>query len=404
MQRILFVDDEPRILDGLRRMLRGLRQEWDMHFAESGAAALELLAQQPFEVLVTDMRMPGMSGAELLARVKELHPDVVRIVLSGHAERDAVMQTFGVSQQYLTKPSDQATVQRAVNRALVLRERLASPHIKQVLGGMSGLPALPSVYQELVACLKSPDVSLGEVGRIIGSDVGMTAAILKIVNSAYFGLPRPLATIERAVAFLGLDTVMSLTLEHGLFGSGEALIAVPGLNGDELRRRSLKIAAVARVLAKQEEVTRECGDEAFLAGVLHDFGMLLLASGLPERYAQVGTLAQSRPLPWEEAEREVLQTTHAEAGAYLLGLWGFEDSLIEAVLFHATPGQAPTPEWGLAGLVHVASAMVAHPQLTDPDDPALGLEPGYLARLGLRDRWPAWHEACAGVLSGSVAS
>ena len=401
MKSILFVDDEPRILDGLRRMLRGMRGEWDMHFAESGAAALELLAQAPFEVLVTDMRMPGMTGGELLVKVKQLYPDVVRIVLSGHADTEAAMQTFGVTQQYLVKPCDQATLQRTVNRALALRERLNSQHIRAVVGGISNLPTLPAAYQELVTCLRLPNSSLADVGRIIGSDVSMTASILKVVNSAYFGLQKPLATIERAVAFLGLETIMALTLDHGLFGSGQP---VPGLDADELRRRSLKTAAVARILARHDNLADSMVDEAFLAGMLHDLGKLVLATSFPERYGEVGKLARSMNLPWHEAEQQILQATHAEAGAYLLGLWGFPDSLLEAVLYHACPGQAHIREWGLAGIVHVACSMALHPEVNDPDDPALGLETGYLADLGLRDRWPAWKKACQGVLEGSLVS
>lgn len=401
MKQVLFVDDEPMILDGLRRMLRGMRQEWEMHFAESGPAALELLARGPFDVVISDMCMPGMNGAELLAEIKRLYPDIIRLVLSGHAETDVVMQAFGVTQQYLAKPCDQQTLRGTVDRALTLKQRLNNDSVKRVVGSIDALPSLPVVYQELVACLKSPDASLAEVGRIISGDVGMTVGILKVVNFAYFGLPKPLAAIERAVAFLGLETVMALTLEHGLFGGGQDLPAIPGFSLDQLRRSSLATAAVARVLARQETVTEHLTDEAFITGVLHDMGQLVLVSGMPERYGKVGELAQSKGLAWHEAEQELLQTTHAEAGAYLLGLWGFPNPVVEAVLFHTAPSQAPTQGWGLPGLIHVSCSLAAHPEVADPDDPILGLEPGYLEGLDLKDRWPAWQEACRPMLAGS---
>lgn len=400
MKRVLFVDDEPLILDGLRRMLHSMRQEWAMQFADSGASALEHLAQEPCDVVVSDMRMPGMNGAQLLSEVKRLYPDVVRIVLSGHAETDLVMQAFGITQQYISKPCDPQTLRQTVDRALALKQRLYNDNVRLVIGRMGALPNLPGVYQELVACLKSPDASLAQVSRIIASDIGMTAGILKVVNSAYFSLPKPMATIERALTLLGLKTVMALTLEHGLFCGRPAMLAVPGFSLEQLRRRSLATAAVARTLAAQEKVTEALTDEAFITGMLHDMGQLVLASGMPDRYGEVSALARERGLAWHVAESEILQTTHAEAGAYLLGLWGFPNPVVEAVLFHPAPSQAPTPGWGLPGLIHVAAAMAAHPGVTDPDDPTLGLEPGYLDELGLKDRWPAWRDACNAALTG----
>lgn len=403
MNRVLFVDDEPLVLEGLRRMLRGMRQEWQMEFSESGAAALELVVHEPCDVVVSDMRMPGMNGAQLLTEIKRLRPDVIRVVLSGHAETDAVMQAFGVAQQYLTKPCDQQTLRQTVDRALGLKQRLQNDAVKRAVGSLDSLPTLPAVYQQLVTCLQSPDASLVDVGRIISGDVGMTASILKVVNSAYFGLGKPIKTIDNAVVFLGLSTVMALTLEHGLFGGGQAMPAIPGFSLDDLRRHSLATAAAARVIAGEEAGTENLTDEAFVTGVMHDMGRLVLALSMPERYGEVAALVGSQGLAWHEAERELLQATHAEAGAYLLGLWGFPNTVVEGVLFHPAPGQAPSQGWGLPGIMHVAAAMAARPGATDADDPALGLEPGYLEKLGLKDRWAAWHEACRPVLAGSAA-
>jgi HD-like signal output (HDOD) protein/CheY-like chemotaxis protein len=404
MKSVLFVDDEPCILDGLRRLLRGMRNEWCMHFAESGAAALELIEQRPVDVVVSDMRMPGMSGAELLAKVKERQPEIVRIVLSGHAETDSVMRAFGVAQQYLVKPCDQDALKRAIERAFVLKQELGDRQVARAVGNMGSLPAVPAVYHELVTRLRSPDTSLGEVARIISNDVAMTAEILKIVNSAYFALPRPLTTIERAVAFLGIDMIMTLTLEHGLFAGGTGMRKVTGFDPDILRRQSRQAAAVARMLARQDDATRDLEDEAFLTALLHGIGKLALAMGMPDLYDKVGELVRTQGRPWRDAELSVLSVTHAEVGAYLLGLWGFHDSMLESVLFHDTPSRCTTPGWGLAGIVHVATSMVRCPHATDAQDPALGLEPGYLAKVGMADRWPDWRQACEGIFDRRAAA
>jgi HD-like signal output (HDOD) protein len=398
MKRILFVDDEPMILDGLRRMLRGMRNEWEMHFVDSGEAALALLAQTPCDVVVSDMRMPAMNGAQLLNQIKLRHPEILRIVLSGHAEADMVMQAFGVTHQYLLKPCEQGTLREAIARACRLQEALHSTRVQQVIGGIDHLPTLPATYQQLVSCLRSPDCSLAEVGRIIGDDVGMTAAILKIVNSAYFGLTKPIASIERAVTFLGLEAVMALVLEHGVFGAAQPP-EVPGFDLQALRRDSLRAAAAARAIAKLEPALMESCDEAFLSGVLHDVGTLALALYLPGNYVEVGTHRQQHGVPWHEAERAVIGVSHAEAGAYLLGLWGFQNPVLEAILFHETPEDAPTSGISLVTALHVGHAIASHPERENPADLAPELRPGYLERVGALDRWPAWREACLKVLT-----
>ena len=105
MKNLLFVDDEPRVLQGLQRQLRVMREEWQMDFVESGPKALEFLATSPVDVLVTDMMVPGMDGAQLLTEVMKRHPDTVRLVLSGHADREAVLRLVGPVHQYLDRKS-----------------------------------------------------------------------------------------------------------------------------------------------------------------------------------------------------------------------------------------------------------------------------------------------------------
>jgi DNA-binding NtrC family response regulator len=121
MIRILFVDDDQDILAGLRNRLRAQRSRWDMVFVQSGYEALEELELASFDVVVSDMRMPLMDGAELLAQVKDRHPDVARIVLSGDAERDAVQRALPIVHQFLTKPCDGNVLRAAIEQVLANR-------------------------------------------------------------------------------------------------------------------------------------------------------------------------------------------------------------------------------------------------------------------------------------------
>ena len=119
-KRILFVDDEPMILQGLQRMLRPLRDEWDMVFVDGGEKALAAMAESTFDVVVTDMRMPVMNGAQLLTEIRKRHPSTVRLILSGHADKDLVSQCLGVAHQYISKPCDPEQLKTTIRSACLL--------------------------------------------------------------------------------------------------------------------------------------------------------------------------------------------------------------------------------------------------------------------------------------------
>ncbi|MEO8223695.1 MAG: response regulator [Gammaproteobacteria bacterium] len=400
LKHILFVDDETRILDGLRRLLRSRQHEWQMSFVESGPAALELMARTPIDVIVSDMRMPGMDGAELLTRVKAEYPRTIRIVLSGHAEIDAVMSVFGIAHQYLTKPTDPLMLKATIDRAEALSSLLNDATLKGVITGIENLPTLPAVYQKLVACLRSENTSLGDVGKIISEDVGMSVKILKIVNSAFFGVTRPITKIERATTVLGLEVVMALALDHGVFGAG-TIPDIAGFDLPALHRRGLRTAAVARAIARTIPAMAAQSDAAFLSGVLHEVGQLVLAQSMPTRYADVAAYQASQGSTWSTAEMALLGTSHSAVGAYLLALWGFDNSIVEGVAWHEHPGLGPASGFSLPGLIHVAHCIAEHPDISDSANAQLGLDPLFLQQEGVLDSWPEWHKTGQAVLTGS---
>lgn len=403
MTRILFVDDEPNIRDGMRRMLRSMRNEWEMEFADGGEAALKTIdewsaASKPFDVVVSDMRMPGMDGADLLAKVKEVSPDSVRLILSGHSDTASIMKTIGNAHQYLNKPCDPDLLKHTIKRAFALRMLLRDEHLQKVVGQIGGLPSLPVVYQEVMACLQKPNASLGDVGKVIGKDVGMTATLLKLVSSAFFGLSKPVSTVERAVSFLGLDTLIALVLGQGIFKESPP-INVAGFSLEGLWQHSLETAAAARTIARQQGLDKATLDDAFLAGMLHDIGKLVLAQSMPDIYGTV--LQEAGTGLAAAAEREALSTTHADVGAYLLGLWGLTDAVVEAVAFHENPGDAPTQALGLPLIIHAADRLLRFPDQTDPAHEQLSLDVRCLDELGVRERWPVWQAAWSAHLAGA---
>jgi putative nucleotidyltransferase with HDIG domain len=393
--RVIFVDDEPRVLEGLKRMLRPKRNEWSMKFVGSAQAALEALKSEPCEVVVTDMRMPGMNGAELLEIVQREYPDTIRLILSGQAETESVMKALGVSHQFLSKPCDAEILQGTISRAFALRDLAGSEQVKTLVARINKLPTLPTSYQKLVEVLRSPNSSIEDVADIISTDPAMTARLLKLVNSAYFGLQKPVADVGRAGALLGLDRIMALVLGQGIFSDCEAP-KVAGFSMEALWQHSVTTAAAAHRIAQAEKLDRDMVAAAFLAGMLHDIGKLVLAMGLPEQYAKVLEQAASgRPGELQQMEMLELRASHTDVGAYLVGLWGLPNTIAEAIAYHEDPSQSRSGAFGLPAIVHAADRMAYRPDITDPRSPELGLNVAYFEKHGRIDRWNDWREAFA---------
>jgi putative nucleotidyltransferase with HDIG domain len=380
MIRILFVDDEADVLQGMRRTLREMRHEWTMEFATSGAAALEELAKTPADVIVSDMRMPGMDGWELLGEVKKLHPQTVRLVLSGHAEASSIMRAVGTAHQYLAKPCESGTLKAAISQTYRLRDLLSSDRLAQLVGRVDTLPSAPKAFQEILACLQRPNASVADAGKIIGRDVAMTANVIKLVNSAFFGTRQPVSTADRAVAYLGLDTLGALVMGHGVFKSG-VTTGLEGFSLERLWQHSLDVAAAARMVALNQRLLPPKVDAAFLGGMLHDVGKVVFATRL--------AAGSDGPAISAEDAFAQMEAHHAEVGAYLLGLWGFPNSIVEAVAFHESPSKAMAEGLSVPALLHIADRLV-HQRNSQGSAAVRELEPGLLDTLGLADRWPVW--------------
>jgi putative nucleotidyltransferase with HDIG domain len=382
-RRVLFVDDEPNVLDGLRRMLRPFRTEWDMRFASSGPAALAAMADHPADVLVTDMRMPGMDGDALLAEIRRLHPLTVRIVLTGQCTREAMLRLARLAHRVFTKPCDPDELKEAVLRACSLQDMLRSPALVALVGRLGSLPTPPALYTQIVAELENPDGSLAGVGDLIARDVGMAAKLMQMANSSLFGLKRQMAGPAQAVQVLGTETTKALVLASEVLTRYDPAALRP-FSIDDLWGHSRAVAALAGAIA-QAEAGRACAAEAWIAGLFHDIGRLTLASQQPDAYREVFRRVRDDRLTVLAAERHVFGAAHAEVGAYLLALWGLPTPIVEAVAWHHAPSESPVAAFGALTAVHAAEAILA------PDE-GTPVDAAYLERLGLAEQLPRWAE------------
>ncbi len=395
MTKILFVDDEEMVLKGLRRMLYAAQDQWEVSFATSGAEALEEMANQVYDVIVSDMRMPVMNGNQLLAEVMERHPCTARIILSGHADLDLILESTCYAHQYLSKPCEENELIAIIERCCRAQELLPDRASAELVSRMSTIPSLPTLYSEILSVINSDSWSIDDVAAIVAKDVGMTAKILQIVNSAFFGFPRHFSSAAEAVGVLGVNTLKALVLSVKLFSQFEK-DTVGGLNLEKATQHNMRTGVLAQLIAKKEGASRVVADQAFLAGNLHDVGRLVLAANMPEQYNEVLKLVAQGELSLIAAEHQVLGISHASLGAYLLSLWGLPQPIVEAIFYHHEPSASSQTEFSVLTAVHFANALEPTLNSATRDDyteaRAVDFDDAYIERLQLSERIPVWQE------------
>lgn len=393
MRKVLFVDDMPEVLRMLQRTLNPIKGEWDMRFVGSASEALAALEKDAVDVLATDLIMPEMDGFQLLKEAKSRYPMMVRIAFSGQQGQSLGLRSTDLAHQFLEKPIDAELLRAIMRRACGLRALLADEQVRKVVTNLKNLPSLPALYQELMDEIHSRDASLKKVAKIIAKDMAMVTKILQLVNSAFFGLRSTVSNPEQAVALLGSETIRSLVLSMQAFSKFDGA-ALPGFSLDALWQHGLKTSGYAKVIAKQERVSQAMLDDAFTAGLLHDIGILLLVSNMPEDYKRVLALQKEKALLDWQAEQEIFGVTHAEVGAYLLSLWGVGEAIVESVAFHHRPSACGEVAFSPLTAVHVANALAEGEQPVGEGVRPLAIDEAYLTKLGKLNQLAAWKEAC----------
>ncbi len=378
--KLLFVDNEPSLLHGIERMMFGLSDDWDMRFAESGEAALQCIESETVDVLVTGLQLPQMDGISLLKQVQGNYPDMVRIVLSGQANLESTLRTVPVAHQYLSKPCKAERLQEVVERTCSLRQLLNDHALQQVVGTIDSLPPLPRLYTQLTQALQDTNTDVEDVAAIISQDTAMTAKILQLVNSAFFGTVTTISTVEQAVVRLGFNMLKNLVLCTEVFHEGDQSPTAEGFYMEALQNHMLHTAFTAKKMIAD----RKTAEGAFMAGMLHDVGKLVLARKLPEQFTASIALAKNNHIAIHQAETELLGLSHAEIGGYLLGIWGLPHPIVEAVSNHHQPDRVPRRSaFGILEAVYTANCLVeASPVNMD-----------YLQGMDVEDQLEHWKSA-----------
>ena len=387
---MLFVDDEPDVLKVIEMALRRMAKEWETHFVHSGKDALALMAREPFDVVVSDMRMPEMNGAQLLNHVLRQYPRSVRIILSGYVELQDVMSCVGVAHQFLQKPCKLVDLRRCLQRVANLNSQLQHEGLRTLAASMPNLPSVPALYLEMLEAIQSPNASVQRIADVASKDPAMSAKLLQLSNSAFFGFSHEVYSVAEAVQILGVGTLQALALAVPLFSAFDRH-KCPSFPIEQVWDHSAQTGALARRIASSHLGDAQLAEQAFAAGVLHDVGKLILADGMPDQYAAILAAARAESRPLFQVERQVLRVTHADIGAYLLALWSLPFPLVEAVAYHHQPRRLQAATFDLTGIVHVANCLQRE-QSNHPDIVPSPLDMEYLNAVGVAQHLDEWRE------------
>ena len=370
-----------------------LNPRWQVAVTLSANDALTLVKNTAFDVVVTHDALPDMDGFRLLDTIQQSHPNTHRFLVADLADPKTAVKTAGIAHQCLPKPLDSDTLRTSLERIFNLNIWLSNPNVRSLLGRMPVVPSPPDLYFTIARALSDPESNLDEVSGRASQDPAMSGKLLQLANSAALGLRHKVVNVEEAIGYLGLETTRSLvllahTFSHCKTGRGS------GLNIDRLWKHSVNTGSLARRLAREEGCGREMTDEAFLAGLLHDIGLLLFAVNLPQEYNEVVARTRASGLPLWQAEFDHFGANHAELGAELMAIWNLPLSVIEALALHHHPSKLISSGFGPLAAVHAADAF--EHELTRSNDHPEGsaIDANYLADLGLSERLEPWRAAC----------
>lgn len=352
--RILLVDGDEAFLQQIRRVFWKRHRAWEVLLAPSGALALELLARDPVDILMTETRLPDMDGAELLHRVRELQPGTVRIALASDGVAAWAEREEGDLHRLFPKPLEADFLMGVVDSLSIEDDETNARAVRAFVGGLGRIPSLPALYSELVALLQREDTGLADVAQLIRRDLGMASQVLKLANSVYCASNRPVTEIGQAVAMLGVDSLRSLVLFRGIISSFDSP-RPQGLDLEKLWFHSFEVATGVRKLAVLEGATGQA-DVAFSVGLLHDVGLVVLTMDPAGRYKALLQQAMTSRIPLAVLEHDTYGVDHAQIGAHLLNLWGLPPAFCRPVREHHAPPLVDGVGFSLSAALHVADA------------------------------------------------
>jgi putative nucleotidyltransferase with HDIG domain len=353
--RILVLIDDPATLAQVEPHFSELPEYWKIHVTQTAENALCLLEQVQFELIFVELKAGPLASVQFLHQVWTKHPAVIRFLLADSMPPDLMVSCALGPHQVLQKPLDSAAIRAGLERAKLVERLFQNKELQSLVSRIRTFPSRPTVYVEIMKELRSSTASSQTVGELVGRDLAISSKLLQITNSAFFAFGRPISAPADAVLLLGMDTTASLVLGIEAFARLDN-VKLLYFSTDQVWKHCQCVANAARAIADYATNDENISHDAYTAALLHDIGKLALAVNLQEPYRDALNLGREKNLPAWEVERQAFGATHAEAGAYLLSLWGLPAKVIEAVAGHHLPARELSSEFTALTALHLANA------------------------------------------------
>jgi HD-like signal output (HDOD) protein/CheY-like chemotaxis protein len=349
-KKILFVDDETNVLRSLERLF--IDTDYEFVSATSGKDALILLNEISVDMVISDIRMPEMDGYTFLRHVREKHPEIVRVVLSGYTEKETLLKavTDGTALTYLSKPWENDKLLADIERLFSSAERTKSGGVNNIINSVNSLPALPTTCREILELLSS-DAPIDAITGRFEIEPAMAAKILRIVNSAFYGIRT--GSLKKAIIYLGLDTIKNIVLSTEAF----ALFNNDPKSAAEVELLWKHSSVCNRILHGlhqyfyQSKVPESFG----AAGLLHDVGRLVVLQYSPKVFLEIANkLHYSSEIEVNALEMEIIGTDHTQLGGYLMQWWNLPADIVDTCFCHHGPFQSNMNNVKIHQLIHLA--------------------------------------------------
>ena len=371
---IYVVDDQPAVLEAVLFVLKNIDPTWRVEGFTSAAAALAEVKARPPDLVLSDHHMPEMRGSQLLEEVRAAAPNAVRIIMSGYVDIHALSAVIA-AHQYISKPFDLLQIKDLIQRTFAARARMENQGLQEMVTALRSLPSLPHIYYALLKELTNPGHSIDAVAQLVAQDAGLSGKLLQVANSPLFGPGSLVSSPFDAALCLGTEMIKAVVLSQEPFRH-YAQIQCPEIDLPRLWNHSWEVAHLVQRICLEQQLPQAKADEAFLAGLLHEVGKLILVDNFPEQFQTACQAARQACAPLTPFLVRTFHAAPAQLAAYLLELWGLPSAVIQAVSCQEHPENDPSRQFSLTTALYIANQVAT--RKSPPDSFAV----------------PEWNAAC----------
>lgn len=349
LEKILFVDDEVQILKAFRRLF--MDTDYEIITAQSGEEALNILEEEEVNIIVSDMKMPNMTGYELLSKVKEKYPNIVRIILSGFSDERIVFDALqkNIAKLYILKPWENTSFINTLEKVFQIENVLKNNNVLKLINNAEELPTIKGSYQKIINTIDN-EQEIYKIVESIECDYSIASKLLHIANSSYYGIKT--GSVKRVVSYLGVDNIRNIVITSAFI---DGFGFDPNYNEKValLWKQSFVSNRIFNIIYN-EFLNRKTPETAMTAGLLSNVGIIFLIHSFKEKYMEIFDRINETGENITEIENKAFGTNHQEIGGYLLRWWDIPLPVVEAALYHHNPLDENIINKEIVLVVHIA--------------------------------------------------